>query len=566
MVTPEGTRRPERPGPRKGPIAALGVATAVIGSMLLWGWTSPEAPEALPTTIPRTTTTAALEEPVDIANFSVDQIATSDPLEWELVASARGHFPVTMILHEDDLYAVTAPPGQRYDVPRGFHVWRSADGVDWVDLGLVMPAVVQPDSLTSTPQGILAIGSAGERVSLWRSVDGETWDEVHLPEPAPGISSSTAVATANDEVIVVALGEYVDPAALVSERFLEHIGLDTLPEGMWIDWVAGLEEVRFNLVGPFDIRLAEATGDDLGLSEAEEGLVRDATRNNDVVRILSTADGGALWRETRIEADWVESLYTMDDGTIVATAYGSVGPFETTTVDGVNWAESTSSNGFRVTSWREGLVGVTGASPWLLLSEDGSDWTASALRQHLPPRLDWWPSTIAGGRGGIATVLVSETYPSGQQPNLQPLRVERSGATFRFDPWGSQITGTSGAKTYLWGPFSPNVETELAEGVVHFLGGEGEVMGTFTIEELTAYQQDLWSRQQPVEPIERHVAMAFSPDGDTWSIQPPPGDMASQPGTESLAITEDRVFALVAESGRWFSVDVGFEIWSAAIP
>jgi hypothetical protein len=60
--------------------------------------------------------------------------------------------------------------------------------------------------------------------------------------------------------------------------------------------------------------------------------------------------------------------------------------------------------------------------------------------------------------------------------------------------------------------------------------------------------------------------MAFSPDGDTWSIQPPPGDMASQPGTESLAITEDRVFALVAESGRWFSVDVGFEIWSAPIP
>jgi hypothetical protein len=42
--------------------------------------------------------------------------------------------------------------------------------------------------------------------------------------------------------------------------------------------------------------------------------------------------------------------------------------------------------------------------------------------------------------------------------------------------------------------------------------------------------------------------------------------MASQPGTESLAITEDRVFALVAESGRWFSVDVGFEIWSAPIP
>ena len=576
VVLPEGASRgADRAGPRKGAIGLFAFVIALAGGVLFLALTSPSSPEAAPTTIGTTSTTTPLDRPIDLANFSVDQIATGVPLDFSLAARFDDVAPYSVLEHQGVLYAFGAKPGDPFGSSFQLEVWKSFDGETWEGMGEVLPPDQYISSIQSTPQGLLAMG--GEPVdsaAVWLSQDGVNWKSLDLPAPGPGRRGGWGTATANGEVIAVAVNAYLDPVLLVEERFLEHLGLDAIPEGLWMNWTHGLEDIRFELVGPFELRFAAVNAAELGVTDEERELFDLAMGPGDSVRLLATADRGATWFEGSSEVHWIEGLYTLPDDTLLARGYGSSGAGSYQSFDGITWSKISGRDIQSMTTWREGMVGLVGGRN-LNLSIDGLTWKSSSLSDLIPWRLDWYNVALSGGEGGIATVMVAENHqPINNTEQPEPMAVEREGLTFLFDPYSTSVEATlDGDLVYRWGPFTGEsftgrIDADFNTGAVGFLDENGDHLATFTIDELVEIQNEMWSRPVGDEPeIERHTLLAFSPDGENWSIQPLPEGLPPDSFIASIEVTADRVFILLLDSGQpWSGEASGFSVWSAPIP
>ncbi len=192
-------------------------------------------------------------------------------------------------------------------------IYRSVDGVRWAPTQVVQPGPSNGKvvALTTTSNGLVAVGESAAGVAVWQSAEGDRWSRVAVNDPA--LRSQTAVlrlgridteeqsvayVTINDEPVQLIVGSEVltNAGALrVTEVEADH---------MAIEWAAGATDIVFpgmtstlTLRGiPHDIG---AQGPRLVIAgEVEAG-------HGPIPAAWSSADAGQTW-ELEIVDPWRE--------------------------------------------------------------------------------------------------------------------------------------------------------------------------------------------------------------------------------------------------------------------
>jgi hypothetical protein len=106
---------------------------------------------------------------------------------------------------------------------------------------------------------------------------------------------------------------------------------------------------------------------------------------------------------------------------------------------------------------------------------------------------------------------------------------------------------------------------DIATETVTFLDeGSGTVLASFSFDEIRRAEDSYWQENNHQSP---QVALAFSPDGVTWSIEDITADTRDEVWIADLAVTEDRVVALSTATNPWDPGQLArFEIWAGALP
>jgi hypothetical protein len=141
-------------------------------------------------------------------------------------------------------------------------------------------------------------------------------------------------------------------------------------------------------------------------------------------------------------------------------------------------------------------------------------------------------------------------------------------ATLTLNYETSAVTLTSGSTTHTWQMWSltaqDGIEADLATETVTFSTGDhGAIEATFGFDELIEAETGFWSHS---EGDRRHMAFAFSPDGESWTIQDVGSVFSEDAFVTGSEVTGDSVVAVVVRSDQLFGSLPGFEVWSAPIP
>jgi hypothetical protein len=570
VVLPEGTGSSGGP-PRRGRggvlfLAAVGV---LVGGLIFGSLTTPE-PAAIEETS-SSTTTAPLEKPVDLENFTIEQIAVGEPLAWSKETAFGGSYLNSVVEHRGWTYLF----GSTYSWWEGkggaLDAWRSDDGVTWESLGRVIDEPHQILSVVATERGLmgLEVGQAGQPTRLWLSDDGIGWTSNDLPavDTDPHVTAWPMAVGATDRLVVVAVSAQYDPSRLFEERLAEQLGSTVDLSDMGVDWDLSSNGVRFTVWGPLGFPLYEATATEIGMSDEEIERIRTGMTPESTVRLLANSDDTG-WQVADIDAEWIESITAAPDGALVVLGHGAYGPRTWRSYDGLRWEETGPADGpSQVTPWGDRLIGVAdNGRPETMVSVDGETWEGTHLVDHFPLGLGWWPSVLAAGSGGVAlTVEAWLESPTIVEP-LEPTTVERDGHTFTIDPEKGEIRLDREKDTPLiWRQYSDWLVADLSGPSLTLMDPDtGDALATFGLDELREIEETYWSVGPGTDP-HRHVAFAFSPDAERWTIQDITADLGESARISNLEVTEDLVIAVVVTYDG-LRGEPGFEIWTAPIP
>ncbi|MFP4554816.1 MAG: hypothetical protein ACLFRT_13275, partial [Actinomycetota bacterium] len=369
VITPDGTDPAGSPHPRRRPTVLVGIAALIVfaGLMVLGGLTAPN-----PAAVEETTTTEEVEPPIDPENFTVSQIATGDPLDWELAMAIDDRYPLELLEHEEDLYLFT---GSEYLGGRdsaGLMAWRSSNGTNWESLGEVISTDHRITTVESTVQGLMATAIRREdgALMLWESGDAVGWTGSEIPTGTEGpyhLDVASAVGASKTTLVVASNARY-DRERLLEDR-LSELGIELeLSDLAWdLRWL-GKDGHHLLVTGPFGIPVLQQPIDGLGLSEEERQEL-----TNELFDPVGTdvwvRSGSGEWEtgfigDTRV----IDSIVPTPDDRLVAYGTGTSGRLTRATRYGIDWAPADSTVSPRqVHRWKQRYVGTVDA-PDLMVS------------------------------------------------------------------------------------------------------------------------------------------------------------------------------------------------------
>ena len=505
MVFPES--EPQPGGPRqKGKTVAvgLGAVALVLGAVGIGAMTSPGPVAAATTTT--STSVAAPDTPIDPKDFTIDQIAMGDPLDWEETKSIVEGIPIGLTGHDGSIY-LFATPSTTSGLPGsgGLRVWRSDDGTAWEYLGEGIPPGHGITAVASTERGLMAASSGidGHGLVLWQSSDGVNWEPETIPIEQDSLARiNFSTVAANDQAVVVGFYRDLDIARLIEER-MAFPGVETAVTY----WGWGVDDVEggplFTLWGPFGFPLAEMTTEDLELTDTEIEQVQRWNRGEVSWSGIWARDSAGVWTESGIpDAEWIDSIATTTAGVFLANGGDATGNTAWTSLDGVTWEEmSYDLRPYRIATWGDRLVGPTVMNrASVLASSDGETWSDIGPGDLFPSSLQWTMDNLAAGHSGIVGTVTgwSQESPVDVEP-IPPPTLRDGGAVLTFDYDTSQLTLVAGTEVYTWamhGSVVPDgLEVDLTTGDLSFSDPEtGVPLARFGLDEIQSAEQSYWSR------------------------------------------------------------------------
>lgn len=582
VVLPDGTGS-EHSGPRKGRSLLFAVAAiTIVGGFVALGTLSPSISQTVlepTTTTASSTTTTEVEPPVDPENFTVSQIATGEPLEWEkMVSSARGH-PIGVTEHGGTLYlfATGHPPWE--PEPGGLTTWTSEDGRNWRPIDDGIGPEFNVTSVTSTPQGLIAVGArpGGGNLILWRSDDAVEWSTRQVPTGADGLYRTPrplAVGATADSVVVSAVNE-LDREGLVQNR-LREAGIEVdLSQLSWETRYAGDDGIELILYGPLRTPALTVTLDEIGLSELEQELItRDLAVGN--WSNIWVVDHDGNWLSGNIPLSHVSAIFGRSDGSFLALGGGGAGlPAAMVSPDGLNWNPTSDSPvPVSASSYPDGFVGFSDrAIPEILASDSGQAWESLYTVDQLPSLGGWFVSAFGAGDDGLAMTVQGRETGGLEPPAGTPTVTSANGSILTLDFEQGLYELTTGDQIeHTWemprrGPVdaTEGPQVDLESQMVIFPDPETrDTLAEFSFQELRDAESEY--RSVSLSDIVQHHALVFSTDGSEWEIQDAGPILGSQ-AIRLLEVGNGQILAVtVPYSPLPNSSQGGFEIWSAGIP
>lgn len=537
--------------------------------------TSPD-PAALEATTSTSTTSTTLPEvvaPIDLENFSVDQVARGEPFAWVRSLNVVEGFPVALLRHESSVYLfATEEPNFSGLDSSGLRAWRSSDGLAWEPLGQVIGQSHRIGMVSSTEQGLTAVetGSGNPSFTVWRSQDGRDWrpEEVALEDANDVMTLFPHAVGGTGRLLIVAGQMNVDIFPFLEEKLGEmaHYG--------WGTDVFG-DEVQFTLYGPFGIPLAGISAEDLSLSDGETQMIIDAfSSQNDVGVDLWVKDGESEWQQTRLpEAHWVDRITTTPYGDAIAHGWGTAGSSSWTSRDGLNWEKTPfATHHYLNERWGETLVAPSSEGGMsIYVSPAGGEWNDIGPAEHFPAPIQWWLGPVAAGPGGIAASVQGWDVGEPVEPvmSTEPPTLSNQDAILTIDVYAGEYRLEKGEQVYRWPAMAgtpDGIDIDLDSASIQFLDPEsGRQLASFQIEDIIEAQEAHIAAEDPRSP--GYAAFAFTSDGTDWTIQSH-DDIGSESSVTQLAVTDSHVVATAVALDAFYnpSSPTSFEVWTAATP
>jgi hypothetical protein len=494
----------------------------------------------------------------------------NDPLDWQ-AAELGETFPQGLLGFEGSLYFFGTPGfGSPFEAGKGLDAWLLVDGVSWKPLGTVIEAPNQVHTVSATPRGLVAVGSAdGKRLQLWSSTDAIEWHESELPE-VPAISdyfhSWAQGVGGTDDVTVVVASSYPDIGPLLRDvlpaDLMDGDGNPPLNVGWggppWVVYVHG----------PLGLTVFTATSEDLGLTE-EEGRTLLGGAGPGAIMAWTSIDY-RVWIPVDLGVGYVTDIFEVG-GDLIVGGYGETW----TSPDGFNWERhAVVGNQEHLAPWRDGFVSARQQSPTpdIAYSEDRTTWQPLGVGVYLADELSWQFQTMAGGEGGLATVITGYDDTAFTGEDLQPVVIERDGYTLTADGMGGPVVIRSGDEVLLsLSTYSNQVYDEVvvdfgARSVTFLHPDSLEALVSFTFEEIEDAETDAFDGQRLMN---EEQLVAFTADGSTWSVESVSEAFGEGTFVDRLYVTDNQVVAVVIEyTNRFTPVPTvpNVVIWTAVIP
>ena len=581
MVIPEGTES-GRSRPGKGGLITFAVAGVVIvvGFVAL-GSLSPTDPAAIEATTTTGTTLPDVDPADDPENFSVSQIATGPPLEWDRVAESATGYPLTITEHEGLLYLFASGQAPWAREPGGLITWRSTDVEDWQPVGeTVIGREFQVTDVIASADGFVAIGArpGGGNLIIWRSGDGIEWRAAQIPTDAesPYLSLRPTAAATFEDGVAIAPHYELDQERLVVDR-LAAIGVDVdLPMMSWTTRYAAEGGVELTVRGPLGLPVLTTSLHVLRLNEQEHRWLMGGLDRGEPSEIW-VVDGTGNRESGTIPLNWVTTMVSQPDGTLFASGFGGAGlNGGFVSANGLHWEESDEGKIGRAISWGDRLIGVTsGPELEVLMSSDGQTWVESGFGDFLPSQILWHPAAMGAGPDGLAMTIEGQSTAGRLALQARAQRSLSSGrATLTADHQRSVYVLEIDDETHTWDMFPPGatqvpeeLELDLPNEAVLLKDPEtGETLARFGFEELRGFESG--PHAVSFSDVIGHRALAVTRDGVRWEI----GDLGLVVGDDSrvmlITVAQGRLAAVVAEPhlDPTQTLPAGFEIWTAPLP
>lgn len=209
--------------------------------------------------------------------------------------------------------ATTAPPVAHASSPAAASAATTRDNHSpAVALTGLDGAVLQ--GVTASPDGMLAVGSAGGAVAAWRSADGAAWQNVHVADTADGRAMRAV--------------------ALVGDTGVAFGGSDDGPSRQWTVSEAGQVWRADGPARGIDGRVNAVAGD--GGRWVAVGDMVDAESGTAAAGAVWASDDGAQWTqlaEVPVREGTFSDVAVRDD-TVVAVGFDVAGGVVWTSIDG----------------------------------------------------------------------------------------------------------------------------------------------------------------------------------------------------------------------------------------
>jgi hypothetical protein len=576
VVSPDGTRSEEnRPEGGRTALFAGAVLIIAVGFGVLGFLTSPDEPVAVETTT-STTTIPEIQPPIDPDNFTVGQITTGPPLHWERVGSYPG-YPLALTEHDGAMYLFTSPTSP-YRLERGgLDGWRSSDGTDWESLGRVIDDGYRVSIVRSTDHGLIAAGTNddGSSLVIWTSSNGDRWESVEFsdePDFWPNRHYPLAIG-ANEDLVVVATNHTLDGQALI-QRKLDEAGIEVdLSEFGWSTEWRGDEGHWLVLQAPLGLRAMEIPLDQLDLSGDElQWIVGRQPAGQEAGIWVRSGDGD--WALASIKGvDWIDSIVTRADGSMIMVGWGPAGRISRLSRDGILWTDYDADPEPQIMDrWGARLVGIEDfGRPELLVSDDGVSWEQMGLADRFPSPIQWHVGSLGSGEDGVAlSVIGYRDEVSFDVPEMFSEITTKEGHGLSLNLMAGVIKLTADDDVHSWdlhGTDRAGLEVDPVARTVTFSDPDtGEVLTALSFEELVRVERDFYTSRFHQE---EHLALVFTADGSDWIIQPATTAFGGATWAASLEVAFGHLYAAALEPREVYNPfvdEVVFELWVAEIP
>lgn len=560
VVLPEGTPAPERDRPRAPTVVAVGVAVlALLAATLALGQaTSP--PEEVVADSTSTTEIAPVVEPtttttIDIETFSADDIATGERFFWVNAPPSGRLWPIDMIEHDGLVYLFGSQDVTTSGSARGASAWVSADGVQWDQVGGVIPETNTVHRVVSTEWGLIALGEGSDGTPrVWMSSDGRSFLASPLPfdRSTDGSRFEITDAEVSNGVLVVIGAQVPDHSSEV---------LDALPETMVASNQSSIrlefepaerdENSIINVFAPMGLHAASLRMEELGFDQGVQSILvgPDAPPRQ---FMWSTRDG-LTWQMEDLGSSIVDELWHHPSGDLVAYGRRGQGSAVTISANDMTWRPQVRSSRkwwnyeiAALAAWNGSMVGG-GQGEQLFVSSDGLSWQPLGTGELLPDSINWRMGPAGTGEAGL--VAVARALRANNPPVFRPVVIESGDATLTVDLQDARLIvdrpGYEQLEVFLWTKNTlGHYEVDLAQEIVTFVDPPSrETLATVGFETLEKAESSAFAIDRSSE-----RALLFTPDGNTWSVQSLSNVVSETHEVESIVVLDDRVLLLTYDS------------------
>lgn len=578
MVLPEGaspTESGRRAGWKLGGVVAL--AAIAIGLSLALLYATTPSPEAAEPAIDTTSTTEGLLAPttstttttIDVANFTIDVIATGERLSWIKAPTFVSGWPIALVAHDNRLwlFSATTTSGLNWG-GEGLTSWVSSDGIHWTPAGVVASEEFSISAVRAVDGQLVALGSrlSDGMPHVWTSGDGLEWMMSGLSHDlvgeAPGYRTwLTGVADAGGRLHVIGFLEPNWNAEIIDRlppEVAEHVIHD-----YGLGYTEGVDGERtVEVYGPIGILAYSATLSELGIDPDTASRVFESS-HVDTSYHWSSGDG-ISWSQSKLSEMWVQDLAALPDGTLFLNGGDFRGNGIWASHDGSDWQRVPSRTQMQVIgSWGQSLLAISNDRD-LVVSSNGDEWESLGTEEILPGRLYWQLHPVAAGERGLA--VIASTWPETYSRLPDPVTIHEGGSSLTYDPTMGRVTVSDGDLTVsltLWtGDATDVVQVDFSNAEVAFVHPEsGDVVGRFSFDALHRAEATAFG------PDTGEHALLLTAEGSEWSII----DLAEEIGSEArilmMEYLGDQLVMVTTNSIPWRPQEpVRFSVRVANLP